>query len=174
MGDGKPDLTKGLVLVGNKMCPFAQRAWFALEESGLAYTHCECQLYPKPKWLLDINPRGKVPVLVENGKATIESEVIVDLVASKVSLSDPDEERTAKWRKALNKELMPAGQAGNKGRLRSALVSLDELMLQRIFEDGRGGVPEECKRLHAWWAAISERPAFQKTKLDAGQYWWWW
>jgi len=39
------------VLVMHRKCPFAQRAWFGFEESGLEYTLRECELYPKAHWL---------------------------------------------------------------------------------------------------------------------------
>lgn len=45
----------------------------------------ECELYPKPRWLLELNPKGKVPVLVDDatGTATDESEVILDAIAER-------------------------------------------------------------------------------------------
>mmetsp|Transcript_3262 Transcript_3262/g.8994 ORF Transcript_3262/g.8994 Transcript_3262/m.8994 type:complete len:195 (-) Transcript_3262:40-624(-) len=188
-----PDLSRGLILVGNRMCPFAQRAWFGLEESGLSYEHCECQLYPKPQWLLDINPRGKVPVLVDEGKAVVESEVIVDVIAEKARHIDPDAQRTAAWRGVVNDEVLPAGESGRRSALQAAFAKLDAMvaagpyvhgtafgvadisaapMLQRLFEDGQ--VPKEFVNLHNWWEHVSQRPAFVKTKLAPGSYWWWW
>eukprot|EP00928_Gymnodinium_smaydae_P082508 TRINITY_DN65848_c0_g1_i1.p2 TRINITY_DN65848_c0_g1~~TRINITY_DN65848_c0_g1_i1.p2 ORF type:complete len:216 (+),score=49.87 TRINITY_DN65848_c0_g1_i1:69-650(+) len=193
MARGPPDLSKGLILVGNKMCPFAQRAWFCLEESGLTYTHRECELYPKPQWLLDINPKGKVPVLIDEGKAVVESEVIVDLIVQKAKIDAADPERSASFRRVLNEELMPAVERGRRrADVDAALGRLDDLvlgpyvlgdalsvadisaapMLQRLFEDDQ--VSKDNRKLHAWWAAVSDRPAFKKTKLARGSYWWWW
>lgn len=193
----------GLVLVLHKMCPFAQRAWLGLEESGLPYTLRECELYPKPKWLLEINPKGKVPVLMdEEGRPIVESEVIVDAIAARApglanESGDADAaRRVSSWRRILNTELLPAGEGAKLGGrmepLNRVLRKMDELvqgpfvagdafgvaevsaapMLQRLFEERL--VPSDCARLHDWWRAVSERPAFQQTKLSPGSYWWWW
>ncbi|CAK0865736.1 unnamed protein product [Prorocentrum cordatum] len=192
-----------LVLVGHPMCPFAQRAWFGIEEAGLEYELRECELYPKPKWLWKINPNGKVPVLLdEAGRPIVESEVIVDAIAERASPalgvgSDADAEVISSWRRLVNEELLPAGRAAKCGGSRAAglgavLRQMDSLvagpfvageeisvadvsaapMMQRLFEDGM--VPAELAKLHAWWAEVSQRPAFRKTALPAGQYWWWW
>ena len=87
--------TADLVLVTNRLCPYAQRAHIALAASGLKYetkVHCfhsichllfgsiyklviptsqEVGLYGhggKPKWFLELNPKGQVPVLILGGK----------------------------------------------------------------------------------------------------------
>jgi glutathione S-transferase len=39
-----------------------QRAWIALEEKKADYEYIEIQPYHKPKELLDVNPKGLVPV----------------------------------------------------------------------------------------------------------------
>ena len=39
-----------------------QRAWIALEEKQADYEYIEIQPYNKPKQLLDVNPKGLVPV----------------------------------------------------------------------------------------------------------------
>ena len=39
-----------------------QRAWIALEEKEAEYQYIEIQPYHKPKQLLDVNPKGLVPV----------------------------------------------------------------------------------------------------------------
>lgn len=39
-----------------------QRAWIALEEKDADYQYIEIQPYHKPKQLLDVNPKGLVPV----------------------------------------------------------------------------------------------------------------
>eukprot|EP00559_Dactyliosolen_fragilissimus_P001352 CAMPEP_0184867768 /NCGR_PEP_ID=MMETSP0580-20130426/27641_1 /TAXON_ID=1118495 /ORGANISM="Dactyliosolen fragilissimus" /LENGTH=234 /DNA_ID=CAMNT_0027368217 /DNA_START=244 /DNA_END=945 /DNA_ORIENTATION=+ len=55
--------------VTNKMCPFAQKAWIALETSSTPYQMIEISLYGpngKPDWFLDMNPYGTVPVLSWN------------------------------------------------------------------------------------------------------------
>lgn len=61
-------------------CPFAQRAWIALLEKGIAFDYIEQDPYKKtPEWLL-INPRGLVPVIVHNGKSVYDSPVCIEYV----------------------------------------------------------------------------------------------
>ena len=73
---------KDYVLVMHQMCPFAQRAWFALEESGLSFQLKEVGL--GSSLVYDLNPKGLVPVLVDpDGKVIAESEDIVDTIAER-------------------------------------------------------------------------------------------
>ena len=57
-----------LRLITNRMCPFAQKAWIALELcSGMPFAVQEISLYGaggKPAWFWELNPAGTVPVLV--------------------------------------------------------------------------------------------------------------
>jgi len=51
-------------LITNLKCPFAQKAWLALEakQPKANYVLEEIGLYGsggKPKWFLDMNPKGK-------------------------------------------------------------------------------------------------------------------
>lgn len=69
--------------VTNKMCPFAQKVWCALEASETPYEMEEISLYGsngKPDWFLKLNPRGTVPVLVAHGGAAVypDSDVVLD------------------------------------------------------------------------------------------------
>ncbi|GJP37355.1 hypothetical protein CLOM_g21770 [Closterium sp. NIES-68] len=45
-------------------CPFAQRAWIALEAKGVKYEYIEVDPYAKPAELMAVNPRGLVPALL--------------------------------------------------------------------------------------------------------------
>ena len=47
-----------------RRCPYAIRARLALASAGIAYTSCEVDLKNKPAQLLEISPKGTVPVLV--------------------------------------------------------------------------------------------------------------
>ena len=61
-------------------CPFAQRAWIALLEKGVAFDYVEQDPYTKtPEWLA-IHPRGLVPVIVHNGKSVYDSPVCIEYV----------------------------------------------------------------------------------------------
>lgn len=74
-------------LITNKMCPFAQKAWIALEEKkaadGVAFELEEIGLYGsggKPAWFLKMNPKGLVPVLKHNERVVVESDDILKYV----------------------------------------------------------------------------------------------
>ncbi|KAJ0247782.1 Glutathione S-transferase DHAR1 [Hirschfeldia incana] len=64
-------------------CPFSQRVLLTLEEKRLPYKMHLINLSDKPKWFLDINPQGKVPVLKIDGKWVPDSDVIVSLLEKK-------------------------------------------------------------------------------------------
>lgn len=185
-----------LVLLTHRMCPFAQRARFALQESGLPCTVREIELHQKPRWFLELNPEGRVPVMVdEAGRAIVESERIVDEVAARAP-GRFGGGCQAEWRGVVNDELLPAGRRAKLFGVRSALPPvlerLDGLVgspfvagdtfgagdvsaapiFQRLFEAGM--VPESFRHLHSWWAVVSRRPAFMQTRSAMGSYWWWW
>ena len=54
-------------------CPFAQRAWMALEQKGVSYEYTEVDPYKKTPEFLAVCPRGMVPSIIDNGKVVIES-----------------------------------------------------------------------------------------------------
>ncbi len=64
-------------LVSFSVCPYVQRAVIALEEKGVEYDIEFIDLGNKPQWFLDISPRGKVPVLIDDDVPLFESLAIV-------------------------------------------------------------------------------------------------
>jgi len=73
----------GVQFFTNKMCPFAQKAWVALEEKNVAFELVEIGLYGsggKPSWFLEMNPKGLVPVLKHGEKVVVESNDILKYV----------------------------------------------------------------------------------------------
>lgn len=75
---------EGINFLSAWFCPFAQRTWIALEEKGLEYTLHEValkdeatgqwfQFGEKPKWWLNLNPLGKVPVLAVKHGSRLDS-----------------------------------------------------------------------------------------------------
>jgi glutathione S-transferase len=68
-------------LVSYKICPYVQRARFALEESNTPYTIRFINPYgAKPGWFNAISPLGKVPVLAFNNTQILESGIILDFI----------------------------------------------------------------------------------------------
>lgn len=131
--------------ITNKMCPFAHKAWIALEASRCPYELEEVSLYGsggKPDWFWELNPDGTVPVLSCFGGAMVlpDSDLILDALAegtvvetgkSAELLGRTDEERgiIAKWREAVRKEIIPVGKSavlgGSKSKLEKLLKRLD-------------------------------------------------
>lgn len=134
--------TTSLVLVTNKMCPFAQKAWIALEASDITYEMKQVSLYGpggKPDWFWKLNPKGQVPVVVsDNENVIVDSDRILDEFASgsiaDSSLRVKDEDQEYKIKKFRTKidELLPIGKSavlgGDKIRLWEKLKELDDLI----------------------------------------------
>lgn len=123
--------------VTNKMCPFAQKVWIALEAAGAPYEMAEVGLYGadgKPDWFWDLNPDGTVPVLVCHGGAVVypDSDLALDkigdgsavlsvegaasgadslLIISKQNPDEKTERRIKQWRRSINNMLPIAKKA---------------------------------------------------------------
>jgi glutathione S-transferase len=76
-GDGE------LKLLGMWASPFVLRARLALSFKGLKYEYVEEEIFGnKSELLLESNPvHKKVPVLIHNGKAICESQIIVQYIS---------------------------------------------------------------------------------------------
>jgi len=62
------------VLYSFRRCPYAMRARMALKVSGVVYEHREILLRDKPQEMLDISPKGTIPVLqLKDGRVIEES-----------------------------------------------------------------------------------------------------
>lgn len=72
--------------------PFAWKVWLALEHKGLPYTlrvlSAEKGELKTPEFLA-LNPRGKVPVIVDDGFALAESSVIVEYLEDACGATGP-------------------------------------------------------------------------------------
>lgn len=134
--------------VTNKMCPFAQKAWIALEVSKTPYELEEVSLYGsggKPDWFWELNPKGTVPVLVCDGGAVVipDSDLILDeiekgvVVPTNIKFAAADDSgsdsevsnRVKEWRTAINK-MLPIGKKAvlsrsSVGNLHDTLRTLD-------------------------------------------------
>tara|TARA_R110002096_G_scaffold44524_6_gene119776 strand:- start:150 stop:800 length:651 start_codon:yes stop_codon:yes gene_type:complete len=66
------------ILYSFRRCPYAMRARLALAVSGLAVEHREVVLRDKPPQMLEVSPKGTVPVLVlPDGEVVDESEDVM-------------------------------------------------------------------------------------------------
>lgn len=59
-------------------CPYSMRVRVALAEKGVPYQAREVDLVRKPPELLQVNPKGGVPVLVDRGVTLVESLAILE------------------------------------------------------------------------------------------------
>jgi len=69
-----------LTLLNMRFCPYAQRTILCLNAKGIDYEMINCALMTKPEWLVQLNPIGKVPVLLHQGHTIYESLVTSDYV----------------------------------------------------------------------------------------------
>eukprot|EP01096_Ripella_sp_DP13-Kostka_P001377 TRINITY_DN11611_c0_g1_i1.p2 TRINITY_DN11611_c0_g1~~TRINITY_DN11611_c0_g1_i1.p2 ORF type:complete len:249 (-),score=100.61 TRINITY_DN11611_c0_g1_i1:41-787(-) len=80
--EGVPeDLAQGVKFFGNRICPFAHRAWWAAVEKEAAIDYIHIDLGPeKPVWYAQVNPFGTVPALYVEGKPVFESLVVAEFL----------------------------------------------------------------------------------------------
>ena len=67
-----------LTLYDAARCPYCARVRIVLEEKALAYEPVEIDLSDRPAWIYDKNPRGRVPVLEDEGLVLPESLAIME------------------------------------------------------------------------------------------------
>ena len=77
------------ILYSFRRCPYAMRARMAIYKSGLKVELREIVLRDKPAHMLEISPKGTVPVLeLTDGKVIDES---IDIMIYAIGRQDPDE-----------------------------------------------------------------------------------
>jgi glutathione S-transferase len=68
-----------VILYDAARCPYCARVRILLAEKAIPYETVAIDLSDRPAWLYQKNPRGKVPVLEEDGGFVLpESRVIID------------------------------------------------------------------------------------------------
>ncbi len=76
------------ILYSFRRCPYAMRARMALSMSGTEYEHREVVLRDKPPQMLEVSPKGTVPVLVTEDDLVIEESL--DIMRWTLAQSDPE------------------------------------------------------------------------------------
>ncbi len=154
-----PSNPSRLRLVTNKKCPFAQKAWIALEAyyhsnykssrssnggssgstaaSSGGYELLEVGLYGgngKPGWFREISPKGQVPVLwLPSGRTITESDVILDHLTTLPEpnpLIPPSHDAYRQWQVILGPFLKTARAAIERGDDASLSSALSQLEKQ--------------------------------------------
>ena len=76
------------ILYSFRRCPYAMRARMALSSSGMEYEHREVVLRDKPPEMLEVSPKGTVPVLVTPTGTVIEESL--DIMRHSLAMKDPE------------------------------------------------------------------------------------
>ena len=97
------------ILYSFRRCPYAMRARMALHISGLAYEHREMVLRDKPPEMLEVSPKGTVPVLV-NARFVLEESL--DIMRWALGRNDPEN-----WLERQDDELLSANDGPFKHHL---------------------------------------------------------
>ncbi|BHF80139.1 hypothetical protein SprV_0702326300 [Sparganum proliferum] len=80
-GDPEPTINPDkITLYEMHLCPFCQRVRYTLDYHEIPYDRILISVGSKPSWYLQMNPKGKVPLLVHHGLKMIDSEVIMKYV----------------------------------------------------------------------------------------------
>lgn len=69
-----------LTLVNMRFCPYAQRTVLCLNAKEVDYQIINCALMTRPDWVWQLNPLGKVPILLYKGLVIYESLVTCEWV----------------------------------------------------------------------------------------------
>jgi len=69
-----------LVLYDAPRCPYAARVRIVLAEKGVEVEVVEIDLFDRPDWLYEKNPKGRVPVLEEDDRPLAESAVLMEFL----------------------------------------------------------------------------------------------
>lgn len=75
------------ILYSFRRCPYAMRARMALSVAGVVYEHREILLRDKPKHMVEVSPKGTVPVLVVGDNIIDES---LDIMLWSLAANDPN------------------------------------------------------------------------------------
>ena len=75
------------ILYSFRRCPYAMRGRMGLQVSGLTYEHREVLLRDKPAHMLEVSPKGTVPVYIQDNGDIIEESLALLLFA--LAQNDP-------------------------------------------------------------------------------------
>jgi len=112
-------------LIGTYVSPYARRVAAALVSRAIPYEHEDLNGYANPARARDLNPVGKVPVLVlDDGERLIDSSAILDFINELVG---------------PKRALIPASGAARRAALRLSAISTTvcEQITARHFEKQR-------------------------------------
>jgi glutathione S-transferase len=178
-----------MILYDAARCPYCARVRIQLAEKGLGYEMVAIDLSDRPAWLYEKNPRGKVPVLEEDGGFVLpESFVIMEYLEERFPApalwpADPAERALGRlWLDRFDDRLGAdyyARRRGDRSELDRRLAELDATFAGQPYLGGReygladiGYVPwilrarsnlgvdlEPYEALSEWLERVERRPA---------------
>ncbi|TIX50595.1 glutathione S-transferase [Alteraurantiacibacter aquimixticola] len=98
------------ILYSFRRCPYAMRARLALRVSGASYEHREIVLRDKPQHMLEISPKGTVPVLLLSDGTVLEESL--DIMRWALQQNDPES-----WLGRVDEELVAVNDGPFKHHL---------------------------------------------------------
>jgi glutathione S-transferase len=125
------------ILYSFRRCPYAMRARYALYTAKIPHEHREVSLKNKPAQMLEISPKGTVPVLQLVDGIILEQSLDIMKWALKDShLSDEDREliheNDTSFKSALDRYKYPHKNPGQKAEENSDYRALCEGFLEKL------------------------------------------
>jgi len=134
------EIKTGFHYFGNRICPFAHRAWWAIKEKDVNIDYVHIDLGPtKPAWYKElVNPFGTVPCLYDEGRPIFESRIVAEYLEEKFS--------------NRGTQLMPADLV-DRANIRLVISQFDEKLISKFYTVLRASTEE---KLNEALAAVRE------------------
>lgn len=171
------------ILYSFRRCPFAIRARLALILAGIEVEIREVRLREKPPSLLELSPKGTVPVLVENQSVIDESLAVIEWTLTKKTWAknatdyDLIAENDGAFKQALDRykyaERFPEkSQTDHRADAYSFLAKLNTYLSQTPFLAGPSlGIEDIAILPFVRQCANVDRPWFDSTEHLKVQQW---
>ena len=137
-----------ITLYNAERCPYAARVRIVLAEKGIDVEVVEIDLSDRPAWFYDKNPKGRVPVIEEEGERPLpESAVIMEFLEERfpepaLLPSDPADRAAARLLIVRDEDLtdpyyaLRRGEDGAREQFDAALGRLDALLGEQPYLSG--------------------------------------
>jgi pyrimidodiazepine synthase len=136
-----------ITLYNAERCPYAARARIVFAEKGLELEVVEIDLSDRPDWLYEKNPKGRVPVIEEDGWCLAESAVIMEYLEERYpepALLPDDPADRAAVRMLIFRDgdltgpyyALRRGEGGAEEKLDASLDRFDSALAERPYLGG--------------------------------------
>jgi len=146
------EIKTGFHYFGNRICPFAHRAWWVFKEKDINIDYIHIDLGPtKPAWYKElINPFGTIPCVYDEGRPIFESRIIIDYLEEKFSNTGT--------------QLMPADLV-DRANVRLVISQFDEKIISKLYTLLRASTEEKLNE-----ALAAVREALKQVDEMYGKY----